>query len=256
MKIVFFGNNRVGWEVITYLKELGEELAALVVHPIAKAAYRDQIIEASPNAFNRIIEAGQGRWHDRLLELAFLRPEIGVSAFFGYRLPPEVLDLFPKGCINLHPALLPYNRGSYPNVWSIVDQTPAGATIHYMDTGIDTGDIIAQKKVDVELIDTGETLYRKLETACTDLFRETWPIIRRGGDIPRKSQIWQTGTTHRVSDVERLDEIDPDKTYSAKDLINILRARTFPPHRGAYIRDGRKRIYLSLQLRVEEDGKE
>jgi len=52
-----------------------------------------------------------------------------VSVLFDYILKPDFLGMFPGGTINLNPALLPYNRGQYPNVWSIVEGTPAGATI-------------------------------------------------------------------------------------------------------------------------------
>jgi len=53
--------------------------------------------------------------------------------------------------------------------------------------------------------------------------------------------------------VERIDEIDLDRTYTARELIDIVRARTFPPHRGAYFRVGQRKVYLRLQLFYEND---
>jgi methionyl-tRNA formyltransferase len=160
------------------------------------------------------------------------------------------LDLFPKGCINLHPAFLPYNRGNYPNVWSIVEKTPAGVTLHYIDEGLDTGDIVAQEKVVIEPTDTGGTLYRKLELAALELFQRTWPSIELG-TAPRRRQRAEPGTCHRRTDVGAIDEIDLEHMYRAEDLINILRARTFPPHPGAFFRSNGKKIYLSLGLSEE-----
>src|SRR5205823_2904000 len=156
-----------------------------------------------------------------------------LSVLFDYILSGKFLALFPRGCLNLHPALLPYNRGEYPNVWSIVEGTPSGVTLHYIDEGIDTGDIIAQKAVPVDPVDTGETLYRKLEQASVVLFKETWPHVC-AGRAPRIPQILTTGTQHKRRDVETIDEIDLNRSYIAGDLINILRSRTFPPYRGAY----------------------
>ena len=121
---------------------------------------------------------------------------------FGYILRPNFLRLIPRGCVNVHPALLPYNRGAYPNVWSIVDGSPAGVTIHFVDEGIDTGDIIAQAQVVIEPVDTGESLYRKLERGAVALFPKLgrgYALDRLSGSrSPRKSvrTIWSE-TLHR-----------------------------------------------------------
>jgi methionyl-tRNA formyltransferase len=186
-----------------------------------------------------------------LEDIRALKPDLGVSAFFGYLLRRGFLDLLPAGCINVHPAFLPYNRGAYPNVWSIIERTPAGVTIHYLDEGVDTGDIIAQVEVPIEPVDTGESLYRKLERAALELFKQTGPLIR-SGEAPRLPQPRQEGTSHRVRDVERVDRIELDRTYTARELIDLLRARTFPPYPGAYFWSAGRKVYLRLQLLEEE----
>ena len=157
----------------------------------------------------------------------------------------------PAGCVNCHPALLPYNRGQYPNVWSIIENTPAGVTLHYIDCGIDTGDIIAQKEVLIEPIDTGESLYKKLEKTCVNLFKDTWFMIR-SRQAPRIPQLSNEGTYHRTSDVELIDKIELDCKYTARELINILRARTFPPYKGAYFLHNGRKVYLQLKLFNED----
>jgi methionyl-tRNA formyltransferase len=171
---------------------------------------------------------------------------MGVSVLFGYILRAPFLSLFPRGIVNLHPAFLPYNRGAYPNVWSIVERTPAGATLHYVDAGVDTGDIVSQATVPVSQTDTGATLYSRLEQAAFALFRDTWPRLR-AGDAPRVPQP-PGGTSHRVADVARIDAIDLDHSYRARDLIDILRARTFPPYSGAYFEVDGRRVYMRLEL--------
>src|SRR5581483_3200217 len=158
-----------------------------------------------------------------------LKPDLGLSVFFGYILRAPVLEMFPAGCLNVHPGLLPYNRGTYPNVWSIVEGTPAGVTLHYVDEGVDTGDIVAQREVAVEPTDTGATLYAKLEEACLETFAAAWPAIA-AGTAPRRPQPAAPGTTHRRADVERIDRIELDRHYPARELIDVLRARTFPPY--------------------------
>ena len=154
--------------------------------------------------------------------------------------------------VNLHPAYLPYNRGQYPNVWSIIEGTPAGVTLHYIDEGIDTGGIIARREVPVEPVDTGESLYRKLEATALELFRETWPLIKAGRAqcLPQDKQ---AGTYHRTRDIEAIDAIDQERDYKAGDLLNLLRARTFPPYKGAYFTADGKRVYLRLQLEYGQE---
>jgi methionyl-tRNA formyltransferase len=255
MRVLFFGNNWVGWQVLQWLKGRGENVIGLVVHPEHRRRYGKEIIEAAGLGAEFIFDGSQLRQSDVLERIRSLRADIGVVALFGYILRQELLDLLPAGCLNVHSALLPYNRGAFPNVWSIVDGTEAGATIHYVDAGIDTGDIVAQRKVDVEPIDTGETLYRRLEEACVSLFAETWPKIS-AGLASRTPQPPQGGTFHTTKDVEGIDRIELDQTYKARRLIDIIRARTFPPHSGAYFLHNGKKVFLRLELLYEDQIKE
>ena len=249
MRVLFLGNNWVAWKIVAWLRQQ-EEIVGLVLHPPDRRKYGDEILRSARVDSSCVLDGAQLRRAGVTEAIKALQPDIGLSIFFGYILQSGFLDLFPAGVVNVHPAFLPYNRGAYPNVWSIVEGTPAGVTIHYLDKGIDTGDIIARGEVLVEPIDTGESLYRKLEEACVDLFKKTWPLIRRG-EAPRTAQKQLEGTYHRTRDVERIDLIDLDRTYTARDLINIIRARSFPPYPGAYfIHKGRK-VYLHLRLSYE-----
>ncbi len=248
------GNNRLAWWCGEWLRERGEEIAALVVHPPDRRRFGDELISTTGIAPGAVFSGDRLRDPETLAKLRAVDADIALSVLFDYILRPELIDLFPAGVVNLHPSLLPYNRGQYPNVWSIVEGTPAGVTLHYIDAGIDTGDIIAQCEVPVAPTDTGETLYRRLESAGFGLFRATWPGIR-AGTAPRHPQRAGEGTYHRKRDVEQIDEIDLDREYRAGDLINTLRARTFPPHEGAYFHDGNQKIYLRLELLLEDELK-
>jgi len=251
MRILFLGNNWVAWQVVRWLRGQGEQIVGLVVHPPHKRKCGDEIIRSAQVSPAHIFDGSLLRQPEILQAIRALQPDFGLSVLFGYILRRELIDLFPAGVVNLHPAYLPYNRGAYPNVWSIAERTPAGVTLHYIDAGVDTGDIIAQKQVPIEPVDTGETLYRKLERACVELFRETWPLIRSGRER-RIPQDRGAGTYHRTWDVERIDHIDLNRTYTARGLIDVIRARTFPPHPGVhFVHQGRK-VYLRLQLLYEE----
>lgn len=252
MRILFLGNNWVGWQVARWLIQQQEDIAGLVLHPASKRKYGEEIVRDTAVSPTNVFDGSKLRQPSILASIKALQPDIALSIMFGYILKPEFIQLFPHGVINLHPSLLPYNRGANPNVWSIIEQTPAGVTLHYIDTGIDTGDIIAQQKVTVEPVDTGETLYRKLEQASVSLFQNTWPLIR-SGQVQRIQQPKEAGTFHRNKDLDLIDRIDLDRQYMARDLINILRARTFPPYPGAYFVENGRKVYMRLQLLYEED---
>lgn len=249
MRLICLVNNYLGWQALEYLRQQAE-VVGVVLHPPERIGFEKEILASARAAGARIIPADDLRSPNGLESIAQLNAEMGVSVMFGYLLKPEFLSLLPQGCINLHPAYLPYNRGAYPNVWSIVDGTPAGVTLHYVDEGMDTGDIIRQKRVPALSTDTGETLYRKLEAAGLELLRESWPDIQ-AGRILRTPQLAGSGTLHKAADTACIDEIRLAETYRAEDLLNILRARTFPPHKGAFICSGGRKLYIRIQF--EED---
>jgi methionyl-tRNA formyltransferase len=179
-----------------------------------------------------------------------LQPELIISIGFNYLIPSDILGVPSEGAINLHPALLPYNRGKSPNVWSIVEDTPAGVSLHYMDPQFDTGDIIAQRPVSKDFEDTGKRLHRRLEEAQIELFTNTWPAIR-DGEIEPRPQEEDAGTYHTTKDFLQLCEIKPDERVRAKELLDRLRALTFPPFDNAFIEIEGKKYYIDIELRKE-----
>ncbi len=249
MRVLFLGNNWVGWQILQWLVDQGEQIVGLVMHPPQKQKFGPQILEASGLADTRILQATQIKTAAGRAYVQDVRPDIGVSVLFDYLLDRTVLDAVPRGVVNLHPSYLPFNRGQFPNVWSIVEKTPAGVTLHYIDEQVDTGDIIAQSRVDVEPTDTGLTLYRRLELAAIDLFKSAWPHLSAGATVRVPQQ--GCGTCHRTRDVDRIDRIDLEKAYPARELIDILRARTFPPYKGAFFEENGRRVYLRLELTEE-----
>ena len=252
MRILYMGNNRVGLNCLTWLKERGADIVGLVMHSPDRAKFGDEIRQAAAMPDEHVFQGPQLRDPESVEVIKSLKPDIGLSVLFGYILTREFLDIFPRGAINVHPSLLPFNRGANPNVWSIVDKTPCGVTIHYIDPGIDTGAIIAQKELTVQPIDTGRSLYRKMEEQSLVLFQETWPKIERGHHTRTKQQ--GKGSYHPRSDVRKIDKIDLDAEYRAGHLIDIIRALTFPPYRGAYFEHDGRKVYLELKLSYGEDA--
>jgi methionyl-tRNA formyltransferase len=251
VRLICTVNNYLGWKALDYLRTKAE-IVGVVVHPPERAKFQSEIVACATLAGAKVFAAPDLANRDALQKIGELKPELGMSVMFGYLLKKDFLDLLPRGCMNLHPGFLPYNRGAHPNVWSIVEKTPAGVTLHYVDEGIDTGDIVQQKAVPISCSDTGESLYHKLEISALELLRETWPAIESGG-IRQVAQGRGEGTFHKQADLARIDEIHLDQSYKAEDLLNVLRARTFPPYPGAFFRHNGKKVHIRVQFEEAEE---
>jgi methionyl-tRNA formyltransferase len=131
------------------------------------------------------------------------RPELVVSHRYRHIIKPPLLRLVGDHAINLHISYLPWNRGADPNLWSWIEDTPKGVTIHYIDEGVDTGDIIAQREVEFEHGETLASSYARLETEMLRLFVEQWPRIRTG-ECDRRTQRGE-GSMHRVADRQQIE---------------------------------------------------
>lgn len=252
MRVLFLGNNRLAAMVARWLAGRDDQIVGAVVHPPERASHRDEILEACGVGGDAVVEASRLEEPHVLDVIRAMRADVGVSILFGYILRRPLLEMLPAGCVNLHPSFLPYNRGAHPNVWSIIDGTPAGASLHYIDESIDTGDIVAQTPVEVEPVDTGKTLHHKCEVAAFELFQRAWPQIV-DGTAPRRPQDPGQGTSHRVRDLAAVESIDLDRSYTGRELIDRLRALTFAPFDNAHFEHQGRRVYLRLELYYGDD---
>ena len=255
MRIVYFGNGPVALDVLRLLQAEGEQVVALVLHDENERRLGDELIAESGLPPELVLSGSALREPGSIEALRQVNADIGFSALFGVILKPAILTLFPRGVVNVHPGYLPYNRGRNAQIWSILDGTPVGATLHYMDDGVDTGPIVDRLRVTVEAWDTGESLRVKLEQACVDVTRSGWAAVRSG--TPPTPQDRDEGTVHRVRDVDVISEIDVDAQYRAGNLIDLLRALSSPPQStGAYFRTATGNVWVSVNLEFEHGADE
>ncbi len=123
--------------------------------------------------------------HD-YIERTGIRFDLGISAWNSEILRAPTLALCPW--INTHPSLLPYGRGRDPYFWAIWHGEPFGASLHYMDDGIDTGPLITQCGIAVSQWDTSESLRDKAQTQLIQLLKEIALDILAGELPPSTSQ--------------------------------------------------------------------
>lgn len=127
--------------------------------------------------------------------------EFDLIISFGYRhiIPGKFLERHQGKVINLHISYLPYNKGAHPNFWAFYDGTPHGVTIHFIDEGLDTGDILFQKEVIFANPSTFAKTYSKLVSEIEYLFIENIEKILNKNFSPEKQQ--GKGTCHKSSDL-------------------------------------------------------
>ena len=136
-----------------------------------------------------------------------MRPQVVVSYNYSHIIPEEIIATLPYAIVNLHVSYLPYNRGSSPNFWSFIEDTPKGVTIHEITAGLDKGNIIAQREMFFhEDKETFASTYQKLHEEIQKLFKQVWPAIQQHSYVvqPQKGK----GTYHNTQDLRNylLDE--------------------------------------------------
>lgn len=162
-----------------------------------------------------------------LSQLSSYEPfDIGILAWWPKIVSTNITGLAKQGFINTHPSLLPYNRGKHYNFWALVEQTPFGVSLHYVEQGIDNGDLIAQSAISYDWEDTGGTLYSKAQQSMVELFIKIYPNLRVN-NVKRVPQNLADGSIHYARELDPASKIILDKKYSARELLNLLRARTF-----------------------------
>lgn len=120
--------------------------------------------------------------------LKSISPDLIVVANFTQILKPPVIEIPRLGCINVHPSLLPKYRGPSPFYWVLKNhERKTGVTIHYIDPGIDTGDIIGQREVPIKEADTEFTLRKRSACVASQLLPEVVESIK-AGSAPRIRQ--------------------------------------------------------------------
>ena len=135
-------------------------------------------------------------------------PDIIISYGYRYIIKKDIIDKYEGKIINLHISYLPWNRGVGPNLWSIVEDTEKGVTIHILDEGIDTGDILFQKKVEILDEDTLATSYNKLRDEIEILFKQSWSKIK-SFNFERIKQNLDDGSYHSKKQTnELLEKLD------------------------------------------------
>lgn len=243
MGSVFFGTPLFAVPTLTALIESGENLVCVVTQP-DRAKGRGHVLSPPPVkeiALARGIEVLQPQkirdagFVGRLQELD---PEFIIVVAYGKILPPEVLQIPRRGCINVHGSLLPLYRGAAPIQWAILNgDEVTGITTMMMDEGLDTGDILLQSPMEIRDDDTAQTLGERLAALGANLLIETLKGLREGRITPRR----QEGQASNAPPLKKQDgRIDWHR--DARDLALFVRGMSPWPSAFCYLSGERVRI--------------
>jgi len=171
-----------------------------------------------------------------------IQPEI-IFCIGGTRLlPKEILETPKLGCINIHPALLPKYRGRYSTAHAIFNgETKTGATLHWMDEGVDSGPIISQVSITIEQSDTAKTLWGKFTVEGEKLFGSFLELWLSGNSIPSKSQDESLATYYPKA---LPNDGIIDWSWPGVKIRNFIRAMTFEPFPPAQLKIGNKTMVI------------
>jgi methionyl-tRNA formyltransferase len=194
-----------------------------------------------------VIQAQTLKSSEVLEKLASLQPELIIVAAFGYILPPAVLSLPRFACLNVHPSLLPRHRGPSPVANTILcGDELAGVTIMLMDSGMDTGPILAQGKVGISFMDTTGSLSSRLADVGAKLLLEALPDWL-GGKLEPQAQAESQAT---YSTLTTSEDAEIDWHLSAVELWR--RVRAYNPWPGCYTWCQGKRLKIHEATPVED----
>lgn len=253
--MIIMAADYVGYHIVNFLCSRHEKIEVFIYDPDDRGNYNNRMLDLvkSLDSSTRVYSYQELKSSELMKNIQNLAVDFGVLAWWPYIIPKEIIQLTKRGFVNTHPGYLPYNRGKHPSFWSIVEGTPFGVTLHYVDPQIDTGPIIAQREIPVTWLDTGETLHKRAQEEILSLFYDSFDTIKDGS--PQVCmQIQKSGTFHLGKELEPASVIGIDKMYSARTLLNLIRGMVFDGKGFANFIDGDKKYYVTISIRSEDNA--
>ncbi len=253
MKIIFMGTPDFAAASLEALIASRHEIQAVVTQP-DKPKGRKGELTPSPV---KVVAEGKGikvyqplkvRDEEFVKTLRAYNPDVMVVVAFGQIIPLSILKMPKYGCVNIHGSLLPKYRGAAPIQWAVLDgEKETGITTILMDEGIDTGDILLKKTIQIDTDETSGSLFDKLMALGAKAILETLDELEKGSLTPTKQGESPTAYAKMLTKAMGLI----DFTKSAKELDCFVRG--MDPWPSAYTLLAGKTLKL-WKVRVVEGG--
>ena len=254
MRIVFIGAGEIGVPTLRALLNSEHEVVGMVTQP-DKPVGRAQMVEPTPvrkavTATNiPVLQPPRIKDPQAIEEIHALTSDVIVVMAYGQILPRALLEIPNIACLNLHASLLPRWRGAAPIQAAIVaGDRETGITVMYMDEGLDTGDILLQRTIDILLDDTGGSLHDRLAQIAPDALLESLRLLAKG-IAPRTSQDSSLATYAPKLKREqgKIDWFEPAEAIERK-------IRAFDPWPGAFMKINGQNLKIFSATVVDLSG--
>ncbi len=222
MKILFMGTPDIAAVSLKQLIKDGFDVVGVVTQP-DKPRGRKQIL-TPPETKLAAQEAGIPVYQPEKLKngelkevLEMLSPDLIAVVAYGKILPDYVLDYPKYGCINMHGSLLPKYRGAAPIQWAVINgDRITGVTTMKMDKGVDTGDMLLKKEIEIGKYETSEQLFERMAQLGADVLSETISHIKEITPVPQDNN----AATHAPMITKEMAQIDWNK--SAEGISKLI----------------------------------
>ncbi len=229
-KIAVIGNGTIAVECCRRLLEQGEKIAFIV------GDHKDDGMDCWQKSLKKFAEEkgikfyapekiNTDEWYGFFAREA---PDFLLSFQYRFIIKRPIIESAKKLAANLHFAPLPRYRGMYPIAWALLNgEKNFGVTLHAIDPGVDSGDILAQKLFPIEDEDTAKTLYMKAVKNGADLFSESWPGMR-AMKLARKKQDPKKVLYYPAGSID-FSKNSIDWSKPVDEVFNFIRAFIFVP---------------------------
>lgn len=248
MKIVFMGTPDFAVGALEALIQAGHEITAVVTQPDkpkgrGKEMQYPPVKECALRYGIPVFQPVKIKTPEAVAQLKAYAADVYVVAAFGQILSEEILNLPRFGCINIHASLLPKYRGAAPIQWAIIaGEKQSGVTIMQMDKGLDTGDMLYTKEVEITAEETGESLHDKLMQAGAEAIVEALPLLEAGKLTPVKQE--DTKSCYAKMLNKSMGQIDWNK--SADEIDRLIRGLTPWPSAYTYLNGRQFKIFKAV----------
>jgi methionyl-tRNA formyltransferase len=236
-KYLVFANGKLGLQVLQLLLDSSEiEVVGIIVNGQGK--FDEEFVRSVNKCLSKrdarcdVFQYSENLWVQSEFLHSMRSADHAVSALFGHKIPSSVIDYFSNRIVNLHPSLLPSGKGADPVAWAIIGNYPQGATLHLVDSNIDTGKILMQTSVETDFSETAGQIYNKLIEALYNLFRDYLESNDRITIAPPLNSKSSYRTSKELNGI-RLDLLKGNEQF--EHVLRTIQALTYSDGRRAQI---------------------
>jgi len=241
--LIIFSDGHVGSELVSWLAVQHSDDVALIFtveeNGISKicrdAGIETEVFSTEQNAIS-------------IIKSRKIYPKLGFLVWWPKILTAEILLIASSGFINTHPSLLPYARGKNYNFWTLVECSPFGVSMHFVEEGIDCGDIVAQKEIQYSWEDSGGSLFEKAKKAMIELFKDNFERLKDLNFNAEKQNLSE-GSFHFGKEMDLASQVFLDQQYTARQLLNLLRARTMESYPACYFYENTDKYEVQIVIK-------